>query len=231
MQSPIITKTSRLYLREFMPDDAPHFFALNNDPEVIRYTGDAPFANEAAARAFLEAYDAYARHGMGRWAVIRKEDEAYLGWCGLKYSPDLDEVDIGFRFFRKYWGRGYATEAAQACLAYGLETLGLKEIVGRAMKANHASMRVLEKLGMQFWKEIDFDGEEGVKTVRCAHCQRRDRSTRRLLSLSDCSLCSLSDQGMSLCLLSESESSSGLTVRGLSPERSRSEPKGRAVSQ
>ena len=88
----------------------------------------------------------------GRWACIDKSNNEYLGWCGLKLN-EQDMVDIGFRFFRKYWGKGYATESAKACLEYGFEELEIKEIIGRVAKDNIASIRVLEKLKMEYWKE------------------------------------------------------------------------------
>jgi len=134
----------------------------------LRYTGDRPFESIAEARAFLDSYDVYERYGYGRWAVVRRFDENCLGWCGLKYSPESGETDIGFRFFRKYWGQGYATEAAQACLDYGLQKLGLEQIVGRAMQSNRASVRVLEKIGMRYWKYFDFNNQAGVyyRTLR-----------------------------------------------------------------
>lgn len=142
--------TARLYLREMNPGDAPHAYRLNADPKVLRFTGDKPFADEAEARRFLEQYDHYRRYGFGRWAVCRQEDDAFLGWCGLKYTEVADEYDIGFRFFREYWGQGYATEAARACIALGFEAFQLPEIVGRAMRENTASVKVLEKIGLKF---------------------------------------------------------------------------------
>jgi len=157
-----ILETERLYLRELTIEDAHSFFQLNNDEEVLRYTGDQAFANVEAARNFLEAYDQYEKYGMGRWAVINKWDEAFLGWCGIKYRAEADEFDIGYRFFRKYWNCGYASESASACLKYGFEDLGIEEMVGRAMKANKASIRVLEKIGMQYDRDADFDGIPGV---------------------------------------------------------------------
>jgi ribosomal-protein-alanine N-acetyltransferase len=157
-----ILETPRLYLREFRLKDAEDFYQLNEDPEVVRYTGDRPFKNVEEALHFLKGYTHYCQYGFGRWAVIRREDEGWLGWCGLKYTPGLDEVDLGFRFFRKYWGQGYATETAKACLNYGMQELKLTEIVGRAMKANKASIRVMEKIGMLYWKDFDFEGEPGV---------------------------------------------------------------------
>ncbi len=158
----MIITTPRLNLRNLTPADAESFYLLNADPEVIRYTGDDAFADIEAARKFLEGYDHYEKYGFGRWAVIRKEDGEFLGWCGLKYTPETDEFDIGFRFFKKYWNQGYATEAAKACLDHGLHDLKIKTIIGRAMKANTASIKVMEKIGMTYWKPMDFHGGEGV---------------------------------------------------------------------
>jgi ribosomal-protein-alanine N-acetyltransferase len=158
----IILQTSRLYLREFSTLDASHFYELNLDQEVIKYTGDVAFQSIEEAKKFLENYDHYHKFKFGRWAVIDKSNEEFVGWCGLKYSPEKDEVDLGFRFFQKHWNKGFASEAAQACLNYGFNDLNLKQIVGRAMKANLASFRVLEKVGMRYLKDFDFDGSEGV---------------------------------------------------------------------
>lgn len=157
-----ILETPRLILREFIPDDAEALFQLNSDPEVIRYTGDAPFADQAAAATFLENYKDYEKNGYGRWAMIEKETGAFLGWCGLKYHPDTGETDLGFRLLQRYWNCGFATEAAQTCLTYGFEQLGLPSIIGRAMVANVASIRVLEKIGLQFEQPFDFHGGPGV---------------------------------------------------------------------
>lgn len=157
----VILETPRLLMREFTEADAAYFHALNEEPEAIRYTGDQPFDSVEAARQFLLAYDQYQKYGYGRWAVVLKSSGDWLGWCGLKYLPETDETDIGFRFFKRYWHQGYATEAARACLRLGFNELGLSLIVGRAMHANRASRRVLEKLGMKYDKTIVMDGQPG----------------------------------------------------------------------
>ena len=150
-----ILETERLKLREIMPSDAAVMYNLNLDPEVIRYTGDPPFESVNEAGTFIKNYPDYAKNGYGRWAVVRKEDGEVLGWCGLKYLAESGETDIGYRFFKKYWGQGYATESAEACLHFGFEKLGLDTIVARAMHENLASIHVMEKLGMTYWKETD----------------------------------------------------------------------------
>lgn len=153
--------TPRLLLRELTTEDAEPMYSLNLDPQVIRYTGDRPFQSISEAEDFLARYDLYERYAMGRLAVIRQQDKQWLGWCGLKYHPDKDLVDLGFRFFRRYWGKGYATESGRACLEYGFKQLKLKEIIAHAIKANLASIRVLEKLGFSDWSPFDFEGEQG----------------------------------------------------------------------
>lgn len=148
---PLIATTERLQLREMTPDDAENAYLLNKDPEVLQHTGDEPFASVEAARAFLSAYSDYRRNGYGRWAVELREDGAFLGWCGLKLHANGD-VDLGYRLSRPHWGKGYATEAGRVCLTIGFERFGLEAIIGRTAQANSASIRVLEKLGMTFWK-------------------------------------------------------------------------------
>lgn len=151
-----ILETQRLLLREFETHDAESLYLLNSDPDVIKYTGDPPFANVFEARSFIENYNQYKLYGFGRWAVIDKSTSLFMGWCGLKYGPSTDETDIGFRFFKRCWNKGYATESAQACLEFGFGKLDRPSIIGRAMKENTASIRVLEKLGMAFESEFDF---------------------------------------------------------------------------
>lgn len=152
-----ILETPRLFLRELDPNDAEQFYQLNLNPNVIKYTGNTAFANVGKAVSFLENYQDYKQNGYGRWAVIDKSNNEFLGWCGLKYDKDLDETDIGFRFFEQQWNKGYATESAKACLEYGLDVLDLQAIVGRAMQENKASVKVLEKIGLAFEKTFDFD--------------------------------------------------------------------------
>lgn len=157
-----ILETNRLLLREFDISDAESFYELNLNPNVIKYTGNSAFKDIDEAKAFLENYSDYQRNGFGRWAVINKSNQLFLGWCGLKYDEKLDETDIGFSFFEHFWNQGFATESAKACINYGFEILNLKTIVGRAMKENTASIKILEKIGLQYEKGFDFDGQEGV---------------------------------------------------------------------
>ena len=157
-----ILETDRLLLREFEVSDAKNFYKLNLNPNVIKYTGNKAFKDINEAKNFLENYSDYQRDGFGRWAVINKSDHEFLGWSGLKYDEKLNETDIGFRFFEHYWNLGFATESAKACIDYGFEKFNLKTIVGRAMKENSASIKVLEKIGLQYVRDFDFNDQKGV---------------------------------------------------------------------
>ena len=155
-------ETERTIMRKLTIEDAFDFYNLNLDKEVLKYTGDKPFVNLQDSIDFLKNYDQYERYGVGRLAVIDKTTRKFIGWCGLKYSQDNQEYDIGFRFQRNYWNNGFATETAKKCLDYGFNKLGIEKIVGRAMKDNIGSIKVLEKIGMTFKENFDFEGREGV---------------------------------------------------------------------
>ncbi len=158
----VILETNRLLLRELTSDDAEDFYRLNLNPNVIRYTGNSAFKSIEEAREFLENYKDYQVNGYGRWAVILKDSNQFLGWCGLKLGEMENETDIGFRFFEEEWNKGYATESANACLHYGFAKLNLKRIIGRAMKENKASLKVLQKIGLKYEKEAELDGKPAV---------------------------------------------------------------------
>lgn len=139
-------------MRCFTSEDGQLIYDLNKDPDVTAYTGD-PIQDLNHACQVLEnnILPQYALYNHGRWAVYEKDSGEFIGWCGLKTRPERNnEIDLGYRFVKHSWGKGYATEAAWACLKYGFEKLSLRRIIGRAMPGNTASIKVLEKIGMQY---------------------------------------------------------------------------------
>lgn len=156
-----VIETPRLRLREMNETDAEFFFELNNDPDVIQFTGDDPFRSVLESRDFIQNYSEYQVHEMGRWIVELKLNQQRVGWCGLKYHPDEQFVDLGFRFLKKEWNNGYASEASEGCIRWAKEK-GIERLVGRAMKENEASIRVLSKLGFQNWVDLHTDLHDGV---------------------------------------------------------------------
>ena len=155
----IVIETERLILRTFTMNDAALIYELNLDPDVTRYTFD-PIKNIEAAKDILEKtiLPQYALYNHGRWAVHLKQGLEFIGWCGLKFRPERNEIDLGYRFQKRSWGNGYATEAAFACLKYGFEKLNLSRIIGRAIPENEGSIKVLEKCGMNYLGEEMVDG-------------------------------------------------------------------------
>ena len=154
-------ESTRLYFRQLTLADAKLLFQLNADHSVIRYTGDSAFESIEAAKTFIQTYTDYELHGIGRWAIVLKDTQQTIGWCGLKYTAALHEVDLGFRLFLEEWGKGYATEAGIGSLRCGFEVMQFEQTVGRVWKINLASQRVLEKCGLKFWKDAIFDEEAG----------------------------------------------------------------------
>ena len=148
----ILLETERLYFRNFHPEDCEEMFLLNADWDVLKYTGDILFNTIAEARTFLEEYQikTYQKYGFGRMTTLLKETNEVIGWCGLKYLAEEDEVDLGYRFHKRFWNKGYGTEASLACLWLAHEKLKLTEIVAYAMEENVGSCRVLEKSGFEY---------------------------------------------------------------------------------
>jgi [ribosomal protein S5]-alanine N-acetyltransferase len=147
----IIFQTPRLTLRQFTLADAPLILMLNGDPEVVKYLHEPTLESEAHAEKILQdiILPQY-KNNLGRWALHVKDSNEFIGWCGLKYRSEIDEIDLGYRLMQKAWGKGFATEAAQHTLTHGFNSLNLKEIKACAHIENTASIKVVEKIGMNF---------------------------------------------------------------------------------
>jgi len=157
----IITETPRLILRHINPKlDAQAMYELNADPLIMQNTGDAPFESVAAAQKFFEGYKDYEKYGFGRWAVVLKDTNDVMGWCGLKQNPEF--IDLGYRLIGRYRGKGYATEAAKVSLDYGFNQLEMNEIIAKAKKENIASINVMKKIGMPYWKQEMYNGFDTI---------------------------------------------------------------------
>lgn len=164
MPNKIILETDRLILREITLELINDMFLLHSDVEVQRFTGEAIITSKKEMEeAILSRVANYSNYGYGRWACFLKDGNEFIGWAGLAYLPEFDEIDLGYRFFPKYWGFGYATEVSKAILKYGFKALGIKKIIAIAMKENKASVRVIEKAGMHFLKLAPY--EEGGEDV------------------------------------------------------------------
>jgi len=152
-------ETPRLRLRRFVPTDAAFVVSLLTSPDWLRFIGDRGVRTEADAIVYIERLAAmgYAKNGFGLYHVSRRDDERPVGMCGLLRRETTPDVEIGFAFLADHAGRGYATEAGATVLREAFEVHGLRRIGAVVMPENHASIRVLQKLGLQFERPIVTD--------------------------------------------------------------------------
>jgi RimJ/RimL family protein N-acetyltransferase len=155
-----VLRTERLLLRRWRPEDRGPFAALNADPVTMEYF-PAPLSTEESDAAADRIAEGFERNGWGLWAVEVPGLAAFAGFCGLavpafqaRFTPC---VEVGWRLDRSMWGRGFAPEAATACLRFAHEELGLAEVVSFTAAQNHRSRRVMEKIGMTHDPGEDFD--------------------------------------------------------------------------
>ena len=158
MESPI--ETERLMMRPFTLDDAEALHAVWGDPASKRFLGWPTPASVDETRSHLENIVRDERkHGFALCAVIEKASGTLIGDCGLFVSPDHGDVELAYGLGRAWWGRGYATEAARACVRAGFDELGVERIVADVDSRNTASIRVLEKAGF----ELQTEDERGLR--------------------------------------------------------------------
>lgn len=157
-------ETERLLMRDLTSEDAPNMFVMDSDAEVHAFLGNKPVATIAETREIIKTIQKqYSENGIGRWAVVEKERGEFVGWSGFKLITDVINertgyYDLGYRFIKKHWGKGYASESAIAALNHGFKKLGYQEIVGIADVAHTASNAILKKIGLIKRNEFIYDG-------------------------------------------------------------------------
>ena len=149
-------ESERLILREFSISDAHSLLQLNNNPNVLKYTGDVPFRDLLEAETFVNNYTYQKELSLGRLAVCLKKNNTFIGWCGFKKHPSY--TDLGFRFMEEHWNQGFATEAAKACLSLLDKPHFPLPLVGRCHPKNESSKRVLQKLGFHYSHKEEVSG-------------------------------------------------------------------------
>ncbi|HZQ22526.1 MAG TPA: GNAT family N-acetyltransferase [Terriglobales bacterium] len=154
-----VLETSRLTLREFVPEDADALALISSDPETMRYY-PAPYDRRSVDEWIERNRRRYASDGHGLWAMVLKGTGELIGDCGLIRQEVEGEslVEIGYHVRRDHWGQSYATEAAQACCAYGFANLSVVRLISLIRPENMPSRRVAEKNGMRVWREVTWHG-------------------------------------------------------------------------
>ncbi|MEX2185293.1 MAG: GNAT family N-acetyltransferase [Pirellulales bacterium] len=147
----VVAETERLVLRRIDHDDLDFFAALFADPEVMRFSMGVRTRDES--REWIDrAAASYVANGYGPWCVVRKSDGGAIGFCGL-VDQTIDgaaEVEIGYRLAESHWGQGYAPEAAAAVRDLAIGQFGLSRVIALVDPLNVRSIRVVEKIGMDW---------------------------------------------------------------------------------
>ena len=147
-----IIETERLTLRPATLDDADFVLRLLNEPSFLRFIGDRGVRTLDDARRYIadRFIASYERHGFGLWVVERKDAPGAIGLSGLVKRDALPDPDIGFAFLPEFWSRGYAFESAAAVKDYAVRTLRLPRVLAITNPDNAGSIRIVEKLGLEF---------------------------------------------------------------------------------
>ena len=159
-------ETARLRLRHFTLDDFDDLFRLYSDSQVMRYLSLR--TREQTQASLCKHIQHWQEYNFGMWGVIHLESGKMIGRCGLGFLENTPEVELGYVFDKSYWNMGLATEASQATLKYGFEEVKLDRIVAIAKPENIASVRVIQKIGMQYEKDAHYYNVDVVYYAKSA---------------------------------------------------------------
>ncbi|MEU7892510.1 GNAT family N-acetyltransferase [Nonomuraea sp. NPDC049152] len=164
----IILETERLILRRFTEDDVDNLFALDNDPEVMRFlNGGEPVPLERIRDVTLPAFLAYYERpgGFGFWAAEEKATGEFIGWFHFRPKKDAPpgEIELGYRLRKSAWGKGYGTEGSRALIERGFTGQGVERVTAFTMTVNTGSRRVMEKSGLTFVRTFFQDWPDPIE--------------------------------------------------------------------
>ncbi len=154
----IFIETERLYLRQWQPDDEAAYITMNNDEKVMQFFPSTLTAEQSLQHIY-RMKEHITKVGYGLFALEKKEDHSFIGFTGFSH-PAFDAsftpcIEIGWRLAASSWNRGFATEAAKACLVYGFKTLAFEDVYSFTAVNNAKSEQVMKKIGMQKAGEFD----------------------------------------------------------------------------
>ncbi len=159
-----IVETERLILRKIGMQDLEDLFEMDADPAVHQYIDNDPVTSKEQISKVIDMINRqYDENGIGRWAVVDKQTNECVGWCGLKYFREplnnhSNIYELGYRFKQKHWGKGYASESAAAMVTYGFATFDIATLYAMTHPENTNSIKVLQKLGFKLIEQFIYDG-------------------------------------------------------------------------
>lgn len=164
-----IIETERLILRPLIEEDAEEAFKnWTGDPEVAKFMRWDVHKSVDETREWIKSeVDMAKEGGLYDWAFVLKETGELIGSGGFIFSEDAGLYELGYNIMKKYWNRGYATEAAQAIVKFAVNELKLKKLYCCHAKDNTASGRVMEKAGFVYWRDGSYESRDGNKKYAC----------------------------------------------------------------
>ena len=155
----ILLESERLYLKEFNINDVDSLFRLNSNADVMKYIRPPETNINIIIKLINKIIKYYDDNpGLGVWAGYEKQSDEFIGFFELAHLDTTDEIEVGYRLFKEYWGQGYATEMTKTLINYGFNKMGLDQIAGITHPENIASQKVLLKSGLAYIKDAVFYG-------------------------------------------------------------------------
>jgi RimJ/RimL family protein N-acetyltransferase len=158
--------TERLTLRPIVSGDTAAYYRIYQTEGVLQYfPNPAPPPLEKVERFVAHQQIHWEKYGYGNWGILSPGEEQVIGWAGLQFLPETNETEVGYLLDKAYWGKGYATEAAQASLDYGFSYFDFPEIIALVHPDNLASLKVAAKCGMTAVERKVYWGIELVRHI------------------------------------------------------------------
>jgi len=154
-------ETAHISLRPWGPADADAWYAVLQEPDLLKYFPDPKAPSRRMADRYIEHHlEHWQAFGYGHWVVVTRDERRVVGWTGLEYLPELEQTELAYLLSRSVWGHGYATEAARAAVRFAFEAVRLDELIALVHPENAASIRVAEKCGMCLLDRVTLWGLE-----------------------------------------------------------------------
>lgn len=153
---PKVLKIDGFAMRPIQTSDLDALAAIWANPEVTRFlpSRGVPISREKTEKSLHSFVEHWQQRGYGIWAIVEDDSSQMVGYCGLRYLDELNEVEVAYCLAQDYWGRGITTQAAKASISYGFNTANLDKVIAMALPENQASRRVIEKAGLNYEKQV-----------------------------------------------------------------------------
>ncbi|MEM7593075.1 MAG: GNAT family N-acetyltransferase [Cyanobacteria bacterium P01_A01_bin.83] len=154
--TPKVLQIDGFTMQPIQKSDLDALAEIWGDPEVTRFlpSRGVPISIEGTEKALVSFLKHWKERSYGIWTIIKNTSLEMVGYCGLRYLNELDEVEVLYGLGKTYWGKGIATQATKASIFYGFDIVNLDRVIGMVLPDNHASKRVLEKAGLNYEKQL-----------------------------------------------------------------------------